>query len=171
MSKLAVVLFNLGGPDRLQSVKPFLFNLFNDPAIIGGAKPFRWAMAKFMSHRRAKVAREIYRKLDGKSPLLDETRAQAEALQRKLTDQADDVRVFIAMRYWHPMSGDVAREVKRLTADLGHEREHKRLQAIEKLGRIGKSAAVVLPKLMKILQSGEPTAQVIAARAVPRIAR
>ena len=117
MGRLAVVLFNLGGPDSLKTVEPFLFNLFNDPAIIGGARPFRWAMAKFISRRRAKVAREIYRKLGGKSPLLDETRAQAEALQRRLTDQADPVRVFIAMRYWHPMSGDVAREVKTFQPD------------------------------------------------------
>ena len=117
MERLAVVLFNLGGPDSLEAVEPFLFNLFNDPAIIGGAKPFRWAMAKFVSRRRAKVAREIYRKLDGKSPLLDETQAQAKALQRRLADQADDVRVFIAMRYWHPMSGDVAREVKTFQPD------------------------------------------------------
>ena len=117
MERLAVVLFNLGGPDSLEAVEPFLFNLFNDPAIIGGAKPFRWAMAKFVSRRRAKVAREIYRKLDGESPLLDETQAQAKALQRRLADQADDVRIFIAMRYWHPMSGDVAREVKTFQPD------------------------------------------------------
>ena len=117
MGRLAVVLFNLGGPDSLEAVEPFLFNLFNDPAIIDGAMPFRWAMAKFISRRRAKVAREIYRKLDGKSPLLEETRAQAEALQRRLADQADHVRVFIAMRYWHPMSGDVAREVKTFRPD------------------------------------------------------
>ena len=109
MGRLAVVLFNLGGPDSLEAVEPFLFNLFNDPAIISGAKPFRWVTAKFISRRRAKVAREIYRKLDGRSPLLDETRAQAEALQRRLTDQADDVRVFIAMRYWHPLTDETAR--------------------------------------------------------------
>jgi len=117
MGRLAVVLFNLGGPDSLEAVEPFLFNLFNDPAIFSGAKPFRWVTAKFISRRRAKVAREIYRKLDGRSPLLDETRAQAEALQRRLADQADDVRVFIAMRYWHPMSNDVAREVKTFQPD------------------------------------------------------
>ena len=117
MGRLAVVLFNLGGPDSLEAVEPFLFNLFNDPAIIGGIRPLRWAMAKFISRRRTKVAREIYRKLGGKSPLLDETWAQAEALQRRLTNQADDVRVFIAMRYWHPMSGDVAREVKTFQPD------------------------------------------------------
>lgn len=117
MERLAVVLFNLGGPDSLEAVEPFLFNLFNDPAIIGGAKPFRWATAKFISRRRAKVAREIYRKLDGRSPLLNETRAQAKALQRRLANQADDVRVFIAMRYWHPMSDDTAREVKTFRPD------------------------------------------------------
>ncbi len=117
MGRLAVVLFNLGGPDSLEAVEPFLFNLFNDPAIFSDAKPFRWVTAKFISRRRAKVAREIYRKLDGRSPLLEETRAQAEALQRRLMDQVEDVRVFIAMRYWHPMSNDTAREVKTFQPD------------------------------------------------------
>jgi len=60
MSKIAVVLFNLGGPDRPEAVQPFLFNLFNDPAIIGAPKPIRWLLAKFISSRRAPVAREIY---------------------------------------------------------------------------------------------------------------
>ncbi|MDH3918218.1 MAG: ferrochelatase, partial [Rhodospirillales bacterium] len=58
MSKIAVVLFNLGGPDRPEAVQPFLFNLFNDPAIIGAPKPIRWLLAKFISSRRAPVARE-----------------------------------------------------------------------------------------------------------------
>ncbi len=78
--RLAVVLFNLGGPDQPEAVRPFLFNLFNDPAIIGAPGPLRWALASFISRRRAPVAREIYNHLGGGSPLLANTRAQAERL-------------------------------------------------------------------------------------------
>ncbi len=110
MSKLAVVLFNLGGPDRPEAVKPFLFNLFNDPAIIGLPNPFRWLLAKLIAARRAPVARGIYAQIGGGSPLLELTRAQAAALEARLADDGA-VRVFIAMRYWHPMSDRTAAEV------------------------------------------------------------
>ena len=110
MSKLAVVLFNLGGPDRPEAVKPFLFNLFSDPAIIGLPNPFRWLLAKLISTRRAPVAREIYANIGGKSPLLELTRAQAAALEAALAGDRE-VKVFVAMRYWHPMSDRTAAEV------------------------------------------------------------
>jgi len=80
MTKTAVVLFNLGGPDRPESVRPFLFNLFNDPAIIGLPQPFRWLLAQLISRRRAPIAREIYDNLGGGSPLLPNTEVQAKAL-------------------------------------------------------------------------------------------
>ena len=111
MSKLAVVLFNLGGPDRPQSVKPFLFNLFNDPAIIGAPQPIRWLLARWISGRRAPVARAIYAHIGGKSPLLEFTGEQAAALER-LLGTAEDAKVFVAMRYWHPMSDEVAAAVR-----------------------------------------------------------
>jgi ferrochelatase len=110
MSKTAVVLFNLGGPDRPEAVRPFLFNLFNDPAIIGLPRMPRWLLAQFISRRRAPVAREIYAKLGGGSPLLANTEAQAQALQAALADLGE-LRVFIAMRYWHPMTEQTVREV------------------------------------------------------------
>jgi ferrochelatase len=119
MRKTAVVLFNLGGPDRPGAVRPFLFNLFNDPAIIGAPGPLRWLLAQTISRRRAPIARKIYQQLGGGSPLLANTRAQAEALEAALNADAlnadagtTGVRVFIAMRYWHPMSDEVARAVK-----------------------------------------------------------
>ena len=65
--RVAVVLFNLGGPSSLNEVEPFLFNLFNDPAIIRVPSPFRWLLAKLISKRRAPIAREIYAKLGGSS--------------------------------------------------------------------------------------------------------
>jgi len=105
MSKTAVVLFNLGGPDSLPAVRPFLFNLFNDPAIIGAPAPARWLLAQFISWRRASAARAIYREMGGASPLLPNTQAQANALEAELnrdSETADRHKVFIAMRYWHP---------------------------------------------------------------------
>ena len=101
MAKTAVILFNLGGPDKPAAVEPFLFNLFFDPAIIGLPTPLRWLVAKLVSKRRAPTARAIYEKIGGGSPLLPETRAQADALQ---TELGPEFKVLIAMRYWHPFT-------------------------------------------------------------------
>lgn len=117
MSRIAIVLFNLGGPDRPESVKPFLFNLFNDPHIIGAPGPIRWALAKFISARRAPVAAEVYHQLGGFSPLLANTEAQAAALDAALAGSADTVKSFVAMRYWHPLSDAAARAVKAFAPD------------------------------------------------------
>ena len=112
--KRAVILFNLGGPDSLRAVKPFLFNLFNDPAII----PLPWLPRKLLawriSSKRAPIAREIYAKLNGKSPLLEQTEAQARALEAAL---GPDYRCFISMRYWHPMTAEVVEQVKQWQPD------------------------------------------------------
>jgi ferrochelatase len=99
----AVVLYNLGGPDKPDDIRPFLFNLFNDPMIIGLPGPLRWMLAKLISGRREKTAREIYENLGGGSPLLANTRAQAEALETALNAEGgDSYKCFVAMRYWHP---------------------------------------------------------------------
>jgi len=116
MAKIAVVLFNLGGPDRQESVEPFLFNLFNDPAIIGLPWPLRPLLARLISHRRAPVARGIYAEIGGGSPLLDLTGQQAAALERELAGDGE-VRVFVCMRYWRPLSDETAREVKAFGPD------------------------------------------------------
>ncbi len=109
MEKLAVVLFNLGGPDSPAAIKPFLFNLFNDPAIIALPKPFRTALAWLISTRRAPIARKIYAHLGGRSPLLEQTLEQAGALEAAL---GGETRVFIAMRYWHPFTEEAVAAVK-----------------------------------------------------------
>jgi protoporphyrin/coproporphyrin ferrochelatase len=75
MSRTAIVLCNLGGPHRRAAVRPFLFNLFNDPAIIALPQPLRWLLALVISGRRAATAREIYDKIGGSSPLLRNTEA------------------------------------------------------------------------------------------------
>ncbi len=116
MGKLAVVVFNLGGPDRPESVKPFLFNLFNDPAIIGAPTPIRWLLAKWISGRRAPVARKIYDHIGGKSPLLELTNDQARALEEELRRDGE-VKVFLAMRYWHPLTEETAAAVKEFAPD------------------------------------------------------
>ena len=112
--KLAIVLFNLGGPDGPDSVRPFLRNLFRDPAIIQAPGLIREALALFISTVRAKEARANYAKMGGGSPLLPETIRQANALADHLAPQWPDyeIRIWPAMRYWHPFTHDVAEEVK-----------------------------------------------------------
>ncbi len=114
MSRVSVVLFNLGGPDSLDAVQPFLKNLFSDPAIIRAPGPVRWMLARLISSRRAPLARKIYEQMGGRSPILPETEAQAAALKRSLGSVAPehDWQVVIAMRYWHPFADEAAAKVK-----------------------------------------------------------
>lgn len=114
--KTAVVLFNLGGPDSPDAVQPFLFNLFSDKAIIGAPQPIRWLIARLISSRRAPIAKEIYAHLGGKSPLLENTEAQAAALAAALSDLGD-VRCFPAMRYWKPFAAEAVQAVKQWHPD------------------------------------------------------
>jgi len=115
--KLAIVLFNLGGPDSLEAVEPFLRNLFGDPAILSVPGIARWPLARFLARRRAPVAREIYAKLGGSSPIVRETQAQARALDKLLVTRGIEARSFIAMRCWHPFSDGAATAVKAWGAD------------------------------------------------------
>ncbi|MDO8607571.1 MAG: ferrochelatase [Phaeospirillum sp.] len=112
--KTAIILFNLGGPDCFEAIRPFLFNLFNDKAIIGAPGPIRWMLARYISGKRAPIAREIYAKIGGRSPLVPETEAQARALEQVL---GEDYRCFIAMRYWHPFTREAVAAVKAWGAD------------------------------------------------------
>lgn len=117
--RIAVVLFNLGGPDDQASVKPFLFNLFNDPAIIGLPGVVRTPLARLISSRRETMAQANYALMGGGSPLLPETRRQAAALETVLAGRlaGDQVRVFIAMRYWNPLTEQTAAEVAAYAPD------------------------------------------------------
>src|SRR4029077_3741215 len=98
MARRAVVLMNLGGPDSPAAVRPFLYNLFSDPAIIGLPALLRLPLARLIAARRSAVAGAIYAQLGGASPLLANTEAQAQALEAEL---GAEYRCFIAMRYWH----------------------------------------------------------------------
>ena len=110
--KTAVVLLNLGGPDRPESVKRFLFNLFNDPLIIRLPGFLRTPLAWFVSSRRHKEAQAIYSGMGGKSPILEITNSQADALSKSLKAAGIDNQVFVSMRYWHPMTDEVVKKVK-----------------------------------------------------------
>jgi ferrochelatase len=112
--KKAVILFNLGGPDKLENVEPFLFNLFNDPAILNLPFFLRYPLAKLISNRRAPVAKKIYEELGGSSPILKLTEEQSNALEIKLnqTQSEDKYKCFIVMRCWNPRAKDVIKDVQ-----------------------------------------------------------
>src|SRR5258708_5874055 len=105
----AIVLMNLGAPDRPEAVRSFLTNLFNDSAIITLPALLRWPLARLIARRRAKITINIYSYLGGGSPLLENTKAQARALEAELDDGSS---CFIAMRYWHPLSEETVATVK-----------------------------------------------------------
>ena len=109
-TRLAVVLFNLGGPDTPAAVRPFLLNLFSDPAILRVPFFIRPLLARIIAAARVKPATANYMILGGSSPLLGLTQQQARALEAALPEL--DIRCFVAMRYWHPFSDAVAREVR-----------------------------------------------------------
>jgi ferrochelatase len=116
MTRTAVILFNLGGPDSPEAVKPFLFNLFSDPAILRVPNPLRHILAKLISGRRNKIATDIYAKIGGRSPILDNTQAQARALERTLSGDGE-VKCFVTMRYWYPFAEGAAAAVKKFAPD------------------------------------------------------
>ena len=115
--KLAVVLFNLGGPDSPEAVEPFLRNLFSDPAIIALPAIIRLPLAWWIARRRAPVARKIYDHIGGRSPIFEETRKQANALEIALSGDGVEAKAFVAMRCWHPFSDGAARAVKAFAPD------------------------------------------------------
>lgn len=119
MTRVAVVLFNLGGPDGPDAVRPFLYNLFKDPAIIGAPAFIRYPLAALISSTRERPAQANYNIMGGASPLLPETRAQAQALDAALAAARPDLtaKCFIAMRYWKPFADETAREVAAFAPD------------------------------------------------------
>jgi protoporphyrin/coproporphyrin ferrochelatase len=115
---IAVVLFQLGGPDSLEAIEPFLYNLFSDPDIINFpfAKIARAPLARLISSNRAKKVRKHYAEIGGRSPILEFTQAQARALEAEL-NKYFTAQVFVAMRYWHPMTEEVVRAVEKGSFD------------------------------------------------------
>ncbi len=114
MGRTGVLLLNLGGPEELEDVRPFLYNLFSDPEII--RLPFSWLqkpLAWFISTRRAKTSQENYKQIGGGSPLRQVTEAQAQALQEHLHQQGEEARIYVGMRYWHPFTEEAVDQIKR----------------------------------------------------------
>jgi ferrochelatase len=109
--RIALVLLQIGGPDRLDAVGPFLRNFFSDPEIIRLPSPLRAAVARLIAWRRTPVATGIYRQLGGASPILGQTWAQGWAVAERLADLGE-VRPFVAMRYWHPFAAETAAAVR-----------------------------------------------------------
>lgn len=110
--KIGVVLFQLGGPDSLDAVQPFLYNLFCDPDIIDlpFAFLFRERLAKYISTKRAPKVQGLYKRIGAKSPILKLTNRQARALEREL-QKTIDAKVYVAMRYWHPLTEEVIKQI------------------------------------------------------------
>ncbi|MGC9528917.1 MAG: ferrochelatase [Limnospira sp.] len=114
MGRVGVLLLNLGGPEQLEDVRPFLYNLFSDPEII--RLPFTWLqkpLAWMISTSRYTKSQENYKEIGGGSPLRRITEEQAAALQQKLQEQGHDVQVYVGMRYWHPFTEEALVKIKR----------------------------------------------------------
>jgi len=112
--KKAVVLFNLGGPDNLDNVEPFLFNLFNDPAIISLPFILRYPLAKLISKKRTPIAKKIYEEMGGSSPILKLTQEQASQLEKSLNIKQNEInfKTFIVMRCWNPRASETIKKIK-----------------------------------------------------------
>ena len=113
MGRVGVLLLNLGGPDKLEDVRPFLFNLFADPEII--RLPFPWLqkpLAWLISTLRAKKSQENYLEIGGGSPLRRITEEQGIALQKQLQDVGQDAKIYVGMRYWHPFTEEAIAQIK-----------------------------------------------------------
>lgn len=117
--KKAIILFNLGGPDKLKNVEPFLFNLFYDPAILNLPNFLRYPLAKLISKRRAPIAKKIYEELGGSSPILKLTIDQSNELEKKLNqnDGKNSYKCFVVMRCWHPRASNVIYDVMAFNPD------------------------------------------------------
>lgn len=114
MGRVGVLLLNLGGPEQLEDVRPFLYNLFSDPEII--RLPVTWLqkpLAWLISSRRAKTSQENYKKIGGGSPLRRITEEQALALQKQLEENGHKAQVYVGMRYWHPFTEEAIAQIKR----------------------------------------------------------
>jgi len=113
MSRVGVLLLNLGGPEQIEDVRPFLYNLFSDPEII--RLPFPWLqkpLAWLISTLRVKKSQKNYLEIGGGSPLRRITEAQGKALADALANNGDEVGVYVGMRYWHPYTEEAIAKIK-----------------------------------------------------------
>lgn len=114
--KIGVLLLNLGGPETLHDVQPFLFNLFADPDIIRLPRLFKflqWPLAKLISVLRAPKSKEGYASIGGGSPLRKITDEQANAIKLALEEKDTPVNVYVGMRYWFPFTEEAVQQIKK----------------------------------------------------------
>jgi protoporphyrin/coproporphyrin ferrochelatase len=111
--KTAVLISNMGGPDSQDDIQEYLYNIFSDPYILDIPLPsfFRKRFVEWFSTKRVPKSREIYSQIGGKSPLLEITQKQAVALETVLNPNGPHYKVFVAMRYWHPLVEEVWKKV------------------------------------------------------------
>ncbi|MBC6432108.1 ferrochelatase [Nostoc sp. HG1] len=112
MGRVGVLLLNLGGPDKLEDVGPFLYNLFSDPEII--RLPFRWLqkpLAWFIATRRTTTSQANYKQIGGGSPLRRITEAQGQALKEQLSYLGQEAKIYVGMRYWHPYTEEAIAQI------------------------------------------------------------
>ena len=113
MEKVGVLLMNLGGPERIKDVGPFLYNLFSDPEIIRLPIPaFQKPLAWLISTLRSTKSQEAYLSIGGGSPIRRITEQQARELQSKLREKGLNATTYIAMRYWHPFTESAIADIK-----------------------------------------------------------
>ncbi len=113
MGRLGILLLNLGGPDKLEDVRPFLYNLFSDPEIIRLPSPlFQAPLAWLISTLRAKKSQANYQKIGGGSPIRRITEAQGQALRSQLQQNGYNTEVYVGMRYWHPFTEEAIAQIK-----------------------------------------------------------
>mgnify|MGYP000503872584 CR=1 FL=1 len=144
--KKAVILFNLGGPDKIENVEPFLFNLFNDPAILNLPTILRYPLAKLISNRRAPVAKKIYQELGGSSPILKLTEEQAKAALNQMTrNLAQDFGPAIRINAIEP--GTIMTEA--LAPFLTPERTERMLSSTP-MGRLGQPEDIAASALFLV---------------------
>lgn len=117
--KIGIVVFNLGGPNKSEDIRPFLKNLFSDPVIISLPFFLRVIVANLISTTRAPKAKPLYDLMGGFSPLLKNTKNQTEALEKELKSRLpeSEIKIFISMRYWDPLSKATAKEVEEFAPD------------------------------------------------------
>jgi ferrochelatase len=117
--RVGIVLFQLGGPDSLEAIEPFLYNLFCDPDIIDFpfARIGRKALAKLISTTRARKVQHHYATIGGASPIRRNTERQARALESQLRHSGADAHCFVAMRYWHPFTAEAIAQLRSADCD------------------------------------------------------
>lgn len=117
--RVGIVLFQLGGPDTLEAIEPFLYNLFCDPDIIDFpfARIGRKALAKLISTTRSRKVQHHYATIGGGSPIRPNTERQAKALEQALRNEGIDAQCFVAMRYWHPFTAQAIAELSAANCD------------------------------------------------------